>query len=371
MISVCPQENVLWDHLTCEEHVLLWIGMKGLRTDFNNEEEEEAAVSKALAEVGLEEKRKTFSKDLSGGQKRKLQVALSFVGDPKVIFLDEPTAGMDTQARREIWDVLTAKKEGCSIVLTTHFMDEADILGDRIAILADGKLQVVGTSDQLKQKFSTGNKLHVNLNNQGDRAAVLRLVQEVAPKTQVETNHDEESHHMGGGVGIRRTSAIMSALGSKGSGDLQLSLPLNCKISRVFAKLERAKNNRLYGIASYGLVSTTLDEVFCKLGEQGVVEVKGDTGEEGDGTHVDDAQDAAALINLKTIRFVKPTMIEKLKIILERRWRIERRCKKATFLSTSSPLLTVILCTFLLNINFFPHPPKPSAVDIAPTNALS
>ena len=99
---------------------------------------------------------------------------------------------MDTNARREIWEILLEKKKTCSIILTTHFMDEADILGDRIAILANGTLQIAGTSDHLKRKFATGNHLHVTLNNQGDRSAVLRLVQSVAPKCIIEVRRPSE-----------------------------------------------------------------------------------------------------------------------------------------------------------------------------------
>jgi ATP-binding cassette subfamily A (ABC1) protein 3 len=81
-----------------------------------------------------------MAKTLSGGQKRKLSVAISMIGTSKIILLDEPTSGMDTSTRRRLWDMLKKNKAGKIIILTTHYMDEADILGDRIAIMAEGKV---------------------------------------------------------------------------------------------------------------------------------------------------------------------------------------------------------------------------------------
>lgn len=106
-----------------------------------------------IQSVGLTEKRHVQSQFLSGGQKRKLSVGLAFIGGSRVIFLDEPTSGMDPYSRRFTWNVIRQYKEGRVIVLTTHFMDEADLLGDRIAIMGDGKLQCCGSSLFLKVRF--------------------------------------------------------------------------------------------------------------------------------------------------------------------------------------------------------------------------
>jgi ATP-binding cassette subfamily A (ABC1) protein 3 len=89
-------------------------------------------------------------KFLSGGEKRKLSVALAFIGNPEIIFLDEPSSGLDTQAKRLLWDVLKNYKEGKIIILITHYMDEADYLGDRIGIMGEGRLMACGTSLFLK-----------------------------------------------------------------------------------------------------------------------------------------------------------------------------------------------------------------------------
>jgi ATP-binding cassette subfamily A (ABC1) protein 3 len=93
-----------------------------------------------LEDIDLTIVKDQISKTLSGGQKRKLSVAIAMIGDSKVVMLDEPTSGMDTAARRRLWEMLKKNKAGRIVILTTHYMDEADILGDRIAIMAEGKV---------------------------------------------------------------------------------------------------------------------------------------------------------------------------------------------------------------------------------------
>jgi ABC-type multidrug transport system ATPase subunit len=97
-------------------------------------------VAQMLEDIDLTIVKDQISKTLSGGQKRKLSVAIAMIGDSKVVMLDEPTSGMDTAARRRLWEMLKKNKAGRIVILTTHYMDEADILGDRIAIMAEGKV---------------------------------------------------------------------------------------------------------------------------------------------------------------------------------------------------------------------------------------
>ncbi|KAK1311874.1 ABC transporter A family member 2 [Acorus calamus] len=112
--------------------------------------------AKSLAEVKLTEAAKMRAGSYSGGMKRRLSVAIALIGDPKLVFLDEPTTGMDPITRRHVWDIIEDAKKGRAIILTTHSMEEADILSDRIAIMAKGKLRCIGTSIRLKSKFGTG-----------------------------------------------------------------------------------------------------------------------------------------------------------------------------------------------------------------------
>ena len=149
-VGVCPQHDVLYDNLTAGEHVELFGGMKG-----------EVDVMGALNSVDLGPKRDELVKTFSGGQKRRLSVALSLLGDPKLIVLDEPTTGMDVVARQSVWKMIESRKEGRCIILTTHSMEEADALGDRVVVIGKGKVQAQGTSLDLKNEFGIGFHLHI------------------------------------------------------------------------------------------------------------------------------------------------------------------------------------------------------------------
>ena len=103
------------------------------------------------------------SKKLSGGNKRKLSVAIALVGAPKLVLLDEPSAGMDPHARRQLWDVIVFVAQRSSVVLTTHHLEEVDVLAHRVGIMVDGTMRCLGSLDHLKRKFGKGYELSVKL----------------------------------------------------------------------------------------------------------------------------------------------------------------------------------------------------------------
>ena len=140
--------NVIFDSLTPTQHLHLYGALKGLSGTALR-----AATDDMLEHVKLSERAHTAAGSLSGGQKRKLCLGISLMGGSKTIFLDEPTSGMDPHSRRAIWQLLREQREGRTIVLTTHFLDEAEILSDRIAIMAEGRLCCVGSSLFLKAHF--------------------------------------------------------------------------------------------------------------------------------------------------------------------------------------------------------------------------
>ncbi|RID72390.1 hypothetical protein BRARA_C04284 [Brassica rapa] len=151
MIGVCPQFDILWDALSSEEHLHLFASIKGLPPPSIN-----STAEKLLADVKLTGAAKVRAGSYSGGMKRRLSVAVALIGDPKLVFLDEPTTGMDPITRRHVWDIIQESKKGRAIILTTHSMEEADILSDRIGIMAKGRLRCIGTSIRLKSRFGTG-----------------------------------------------------------------------------------------------------------------------------------------------------------------------------------------------------------------------
>lgn len=155
-MGVCPQHDVLFENLTVEEHILFFSQLKGYSLAQAQQEVEELT-----PKFHLEQRMHHFSHELSGGQRRKLSVAVAISGGSKFIVLDEPTAGMDPLARRELWDLLASLRHGRTMLLTTHYMDEADILGDRVGIMSLGVLQCMGSSQFLKTTFGAGYKLIV------------------------------------------------------------------------------------------------------------------------------------------------------------------------------------------------------------------
>uniref|UniRef100_A0A8C1TGV2 ABC transporter domain-containing protein n=1 Tax=Cyprinus carpio TaxID=7962 RepID=A0A8C1TGV2_CYPCA len=139
---MCPQHNVLFDKLSVEEHLWFYSRLKGMAEEDIQKEMDKWVNTLAFCAY-------TFS-TLSGGMKRKLSVAIAFVGGSRAVILDEPTAGVDPYARRAIWDLILKYKQGRTILLSTHHMDEADLLGDRIAIISHGKLKCCGSPLFLK-----------------------------------------------------------------------------------------------------------------------------------------------------------------------------------------------------------------------------
>jgi ABC-2 type transport system ATP-binding protein len=141
LIGVSPQDTILSERLNCWENLALIGKVHGLSS---NEVEER---SKELLEtMGLMERAKDGVRKFSGGMKRRLSIAMALVSDPEVVFLDEPTLGLDPQARRAIWEYIAELKGKKTILLTTHYMEEADFLSDRIGIIDEGRVVALGTS---------------------------------------------------------------------------------------------------------------------------------------------------------------------------------------------------------------------------------
>ncbi len=117
-----------------------------------------------IKDIDLVDVENQLAKTLSGGQKRKLSVGCAMIGNSKIVILDEPTSGMDTSSRRRLWEMLKENKNGRIVILTTHYMDEADILGDRIGIMAEGKVKCCGSSLFLKNRYGVGYNLVIAKN---------------------------------------------------------------------------------------------------------------------------------------------------------------------------------------------------------------
>ena len=173
-IGVCPQELVLWEHLTPIESLNLMGDMYGMP-----KKDRQIRAEKLLADLFLTDKANTQVKDLSGGMKRRLNLALAIVHQPEIVVLDEPSEGLDPQSRRVLWSYIRSLRdeEGKTVILTTHLMDEADKLSDRIAIIDHSKLLRLDTPDNLKKEIGEGDVVEMKLSDPQKNGQVLKALE--------------------------------------------------------------------------------------------------------------------------------------------------------------------------------------------------
>lgn len=148
MIAVSPQETAVAPGLTVKENLRLMAGVHGLPGDTGR-------VARLIDRFDLHEVADKRAGKLSGGWQRRLSIAMALVTDPRILFLDEPTLGLDVLARRELWDMISALKGKMTVILTTHYMEEAEALSDRVAVMKSGRLLLSGTAEKLKRQTGT------------------------------------------------------------------------------------------------------------------------------------------------------------------------------------------------------------------------
>ncbi|KAJ8008300.1 hypothetical protein DPEC_G00103410 [Dallia pectoralis] len=286
-LGMCPQHNVLFNDLTVEEHIYFYARLKGRSRD-----EVKTEMEQMIKDVGLPHKRKELAKNLSGGMQRKLSVAIAFVGGSSIVILDEPTAGVDPYARRGIWELLLKYKQGRTIILSTHHMDEADILGDRIAIISHGKMCCYGSSLFLKKYFGSGYYLtlvkagdyqmanqrsgihqgQVNDKKMTDDSRTDCVDEGVASLTW--SNSDPTDLTAVGAL-VRRHVPAALFLESIGQ-EITYILPYSGAKDGTFALLFKELDLEMadIGITNYGISDTTLEEIFLKVAENTGVDVE-------------------------------------------------------------------------------------------------
>ncbi|KAL5544418.1 hypothetical protein UlMin_008202 [Ulmus minor] len=253
LIGVCPQFDILWDALSGKEHLHLFASINGLTPSLIN-----SVVRKSLEEVRLTEAAKMRAGSYSGGMKRRLSVAIALIGDPKLVILDEPTTGMDPITRRHVWDIIENAKRGRAIVLTTHSMEEADILSDRIGIMAKGRLRCIGTSIRLKSRFGTGFIANVSFNDNGNG-------QNPPNRKGVDTTLHEDVKQF-----FKQRLNVSPKEESKSFLTFVIPHDREELLSNFFAELEDREGE--FGISDIQLGLTTLEEVFLNIARQAELE---------------------------------------------------------------------------------------------------
>ena len=250
-MGVCPQHDVLWPELTVKEHLDTFAAIKGVPVAGVAGE-----VATIIKEVGLTEKVHTQVHALSGGMKRKLSVAIALIGGSKVVILDEPTSGMDPYSRRSTWNILQNARAGRIILLTTHFMDEADILGDRIAIMGSGSVKCCGSPMFLKKRYGVG--------------YVLVLVR--APGAAGGAASASDGASVTGSTGdilaFMKRYVPTASIATSVAAELSVRLPLSSSslFPTMLEDLDAAKGS--LRIASYGISVTSIEDVFLRIANQ-------------------------------------------------------------------------------------------------------
>ncbi|XP_005526894.1 PREDICTED: ATP-binding cassette sub-family A member 10 [Pseudopodoces humilis] len=232
MIGICPQFNTQFEVLTVKENLKAFAEIKGIKS-----KEVEREVQNVLELLDISNIQDTQAEKLSGGQKRKLSIGIAMLGNPQVLFLDEPTAGLDPLSRHQVWSLLREQRAGRVILFSTQFMDEADILADRKAFISHGRLKCVGSSLFLKKKWGICYHLRIHVSESCDLENLTSLVKGYIPNATFSGHTQYE---------------------------LRYKLPLENvnKFPDLFSGLDSSSEK---GIINYGVSMTTLEDVFLRL----------------------------------------------------------------------------------------------------------
>uniref|UniRef100_A0A8C3FV59 ATP binding cassette subfamily A member 10 n=1 Tax=Chrysemys picta bellii TaxID=8478 RepID=A0A8C3FV59_CHRPI len=247
IIGVCPQFNIQFEVLTVKENLRIFAKIKGIRL-----KEVEQEVQNVLTMLKIKDIQDCQASNLSGGQKRKLTLGIALLGDPQVLILDEPTAGLDLSSRYHVWSLLKEHKANRVTLFSTQLTDEADIIADRKAFISHGRLKCVGSSLFLKRKWGIGYHLSLHINDSCDSAKMTSLVQQHIPNAKLSGQSHEELIYM---------------------------LPFENvdKFPELFCDLD---THVCQEILSYGISMTTLADVFLTLEEEAAIDQAGKKAEE-------------------------------------------------------------------------------------------
>jgi ABC-type multidrug transport system ATPase subunit len=170
IIGVCPQFDKVWHDLTVQQHLEFYARVKGIESKSAH-----IAARSVAMKVGLDgDPYGKLASSLSGGMRRRLSIAIALIGNPDIVFFDEPTTGLDPETRRQLWDIIKKEQsDGRCVIITTHSMEEADALCTRIGIMGFGQLRCIGTQMHLKNKFGDGFKLTLNCSREGQDVSAL------------------------------------------------------------------------------------------------------------------------------------------------------------------------------------------------------
>ena len=255
-LGICPQHDVLFGQLTIREHLEMFCIFKGYESDNIDEE-----INKTLHDFELDNIQNVTAENLSAGQRRKLSIAISLIGGSKVIFLDEPSSGMDITSRRNLWDILKRQTEQKIIILTTHYMEEASVLGKRIGIINAGKMKCIGTPLFLIERFGKFMNLNITKEEGADNDKIIDFIQKRAQNIEYEILSEEILFRIPkkSEKGNNNDNLTLSENSSRKNTAANDSLDL----AKFFNELD--KNLKNLGIKTYSASMPTLEDVFLNV----------------------------------------------------------------------------------------------------------
>mmetsp|Transcript_9977 Transcript_9977/g.15165 ORF Transcript_9977/g.15165 Transcript_9977/m.15165 type:complete len:1342 (-) Transcript_9977:10-4035(-) len=265
-LGVCPQHDILFSKLTLKEHIMFFSRLKG-----KSQIAAERDARNLLRVFHLVDRATHLGSELSGGQKRKLSTAIALAGSSRMVVLDEPTAGMDPLARRELWTLLRSVRHNRALLLTTHYMDEAEVLGDRTAIMVAGKIATSGTLSFLKQHFSPYSiacnsskgaeayRLEVYLGEEGNVSDIDDLIMTTADNDDKSSTFAERVSDEDNEIKFAKESQLVMKY--------NISLSSDDDMRHLAHILQTLDDTHKSTVNRYALTATTLEDVFLKVGQ--------------------------------------------------------------------------------------------------------
>ncbi|XP_075554666.1 phospholipid-transporting ATPase ABCA3-like [Dermacentor variabilis] len=236
-VRLCPQKDMLYEDMTLYEHLYFFALVQRVAPEAIAEQ-----IELLVKSLHFGSHLHSLPRAMPSGVKRKLVLAIAILADPKVLILDEPTAGLDPQSRHEVWDLLQKMRRTCTMLLTTHDMEEADVVGDRIAILAEGTIRCCGSSQFLKHRFGTGYHMDIGKRlHRCDVQGIIMVVKTYVPTVQLVSESAEV---------LRLSLGVTS---SEGFVDM-------------FKVLERFRSK--LGIVEMSVSVTTMEDIYLRIADE-------------------------------------------------------------------------------------------------------
>ena len=322
-LGICPQHDILFPNLTVREHLEMFCYFKGFNVDDIQEE-----VDTTLQDFRIHDIENVLAGTLSAGQRRKLSIAISIVGGSEVIFLDEPSSGMDITSRRNLWEILKKIIEKKIIILTTHYMEEASVLGNRIGIMAEGVLKCIGTPLFLIEKYGKYLSINIYKEKDADNDEIINFFKSKSDGVEAEI----------------LTQEILIRIPKNKPGTEEKNLDIESFFLDLDNNVEELK------IRNYSASMPTLEDVFLNIGS-----VRLEEEEMLKSGKIDEEKNERILFKQKYIKNFSKN--EKFFLdagtLLKKRFYQIKRDMKTLMLEILCPILLVLVGILVVQINIF------------------